>query len=122
MDEVETFCKNSHYLKVTSGNNLVNLAAGHFAEPNYCKYHQIGSTTSFGPNFYKDIEDEGDLFHSHIAISTVKIFMEEFGRAPGRDYVNSKDGELLANISLELVQHYGGDVVYPQTTKIVQEL
>ena len=36
-DEVETFCKNSRYLKATFGSNLNQIAQGNFKESDYCK-------------------------------------------------------------------------------------
>lgn len=71
---------------------------------------------------FLDSEEDGDLFHIYIAGVAIKQFTEENGYVPGRTELTSEDDEKLAKIALELVQTYGGEVVHPQTTKVVKEM
>lgn len=39
-DEIETFCKNSRYIKTTFGSSLHQIHFGELKEEGYCKFHK----------------------------------------------------------------------------------
>lgn len=62
------------------------------------------------------------MFHTHIAIQTVKQFVQENGAYPGRNNPVTDDEEKLAKIASQIANTYGSEVVHPQTTKVVEEM
>lgn len=120
-EEIEIFCKNSRYIKATFGSGYHEVAAGTFKNSNHCTCNQA-ARGSFVLTCFLDSEEDGDLFHIYIAGLAIKQFTEENGYVPGRTELTAEDEVKLAKIALQLVQTHGGEVVHPQTTKVVKEM